>query len=113
MEFQKVSDNNVHDFHARMADGRAFTDYRSNCILNNQLANDKNSWEYRYYLTNNGSTIIDKFNKNMETKVRCTTCKTNTVLPVKNVQNCKKGICSISQVNKDGLGLDRLDTYFQ
>ena len=30
----KVSDNVVVDFPARMADGRAFTDYRSNSLNN-------------------------------------------------------------------------------
>ena len=34
----KVSDNFHSDFPARMADGRHFTDYRANCILNNGLS---------------------------------------------------------------------------
>ena len=34
----KVSDNVELDFPARMSDGRMFTDYRQNCILNNSIA---------------------------------------------------------------------------
>ena len=49
----KVPDNFHLDFPARMSDGRQFTDYRSNCILNNELSKNMGSWEYRNFLTNN------------------------------------------------------------
>jgi hypothetical protein len=113
MEFKKVSDNVVDDFHARMADGRIFTDYRSNCILNNMLSSDKNSFDYRYYLINNGKSILDKMEVELENSVKCNSCKTNTVLPVQNVQNCNKGFCTVSEKNANGLGIDRMNTMFQ
>ena len=40
-----------------MADGRMFTDYRQNCLLNNELALGRGSWEYRNYLTNNSNEL--------------------------------------------------------
>ena len=49
----KVTDNVELDFPARMSDGRQFTDYRQNCLLNNNLSQGKGSWEYRNYLTQN------------------------------------------------------------
>ena len=106
----KVTDG-VTDFHARMADGRVFTDYRSNCVMNSSLSNNKDSFEYRMYLINTGSNLIKQMNSQMENRVRCTTCKTTDVLPIQNVQNCNKGICNISQVNANGVGLDRANTY--
>jgi hypothetical protein len=42
----KTSDNVNLDFPARMADGRTFTDYRSNCIMNHELSSNKNSFDY-------------------------------------------------------------------
>jgi len=50
----KVTDNVELDFPARMADGRMFTDYRQNCLLNNQFSQGKGSWEFRNFLIENG-----------------------------------------------------------
>ena len=36
----KTSDNVNLDFPARMADGRIFTDYRPNCVMNNLLSKE-------------------------------------------------------------------------
>ena len=49
----KVTDNVELDFPARMSDGRMFTDYRQNCILNNNISNAMGSWEYRQFLIKN------------------------------------------------------------
>ena len=45
MEIQGKVTDGVTDFHARMADGRIFTDYRSNCVMNSLLSNNKDSFE--------------------------------------------------------------------
>ena len=107
----KVSDNFHADIPARMADGRHFTDYRANCILNNGLSKNMNSWEYRLFLTKNGSNISGNMVSELEQKTKCSTCKVTSVLPVKTVQNCNRGQCSMKEVNPDGLGLDRGNTY--
>ena len=57
----KVSDNVELDFPARMADGRMFTDYRQNCLLNNGLSKGMGSWEYRNYLTENADSLRNQF----------------------------------------------------
>ena len=53
----RTSDNVNVDFPSRMADGRIFTDYRPNCLMNNLISNNKDSFEYRYFLTSNGNLI--------------------------------------------------------
>ena len=59
--YEKVPDNMESDFPARMSDGRQFTDYRQNCLLNNNIAQGKMSWEYRYYLERNADEIHNMF----------------------------------------------------
>lgn len=58
----KISNNKYINCPARMDDGRAFTDYRQNCTLENNIQFDnkiKNSYEYRQFLINNGLKIMD------------------------------------------------------
>ena len=66
----KTSDNVNLDFPSRMADGRIFTDYRPNCVMNSALAQGKDSFEYRYYLTNSGNAIekqkLDELQRELE-----------------------------------------------
>ena len=107
----KTSDNVNLDFPARMADGRTFTDYRANCIMNHELSGSKNYFVYRYYLENNGSQIEQTTISKLEAAVKCDDCNTQTALPVQTVQNCNAGVCSISLKNANGLGLDRSNTY--
>ena len=107
----KTSDNVNLDFPARMADGRIFTDYRQNCIMNNELSTNMNSFDYRYFLTQNGMKIQSDSYAKLEGEVKCDSCNYQTVLPVKNVQNCNNGVCNISLNDPNGLGLDRSNIY--
>ena len=107
----RTSDNVNLDFPARMADGRTFTDYRANCIMNNELSDNKNSFEYRYYLIQNGGSIEKTLLSKLDEAVKCGDCDAKTLLPVQTVQNCNKGACTIKMVNPEGLGLDRGNTY--
>jgi hypothetical protein len=109
----KTSDNVNLDFPARMADGRIFTDYRPNCLMNNLLSQDKDSFEYRYFLTSSGNSIERQRLDKLEQDVKCTSCTYDTVLPVKTVMNCNQGICNIQLNDPNGLGLDRTNTYQQ
>ena len=74
MDTIKVMDNVELDFPARMSDGRMFTDYRQNCLLNNMLAKGKGSWEYRNYLTENADKLMADFIKAQEKITECTKC---------------------------------------
>jgi hypothetical protein len=109
----KTSDNVNLDFPARMADGRTFTDYRSNCIMNHELSSNKNSFDYRYFLENNGSQIEQGIFNKLDEAVKCNDCNAQTVLPVQTVQNCNAGVCSMELKNPEGLGFDRSNTYQQ
>jgi len=109
----KTSDNVNLDFPARMADGRTFTDYRANCIMNYELSGAKNSFNYRYFLENNGNKIEQSIFQKLDEAVKCNDCNAQTVLPVQTVQNCNAGKCSIKLKNPNGLGLDRGNTYQQ
>ena len=92
----KTSDNVNLDFPARMADGRTFTDYRANCIMNHELSGAKNSFVYRYFLENNGAQIEQDMLSKLDAAVKCDDCNAQTVLPVQTVQNCNLGKCTIS-----------------
>lgn len=49
-----------------MADGRVFTDWNPNCVLNQDLrmmANLRNSRDYRQFLQHNGNQLIDRDRK--------------------------------------------------
>ena len=45
----KISDNVNFDFPARMADGRTFTDYRPNCVMNKVLSKNMDSFQYKLF----------------------------------------------------------------
>ena len=104
----KVSDNVELDFPARMNDGRMFTDYRQNCTLNNSIAKQMGSWEYRNFLINNSDQIHNSLLSELETSVACTKCSDNTVLPVKTILNCSKDSCTYQMNDPNGLGQARL-----
>ncbi len=106
--FMKVSDNVELDFPARMSDGRVFTDYRQNCILNNNISRGMGSWEYRNYLTNNASQVHQNMLSTIESKVKCGKCSDNTVLPVKTILNCSPESCTYQMNDPNGLGQGRV-----
>ena len=101
----KVTDNVELDFPARMSDGRQFTDYRQNCLLNNTLSQGKGSWEYRNYLMNNSNQIRQAFIQKQEATTACTKCSDNTVLPVKTIINCTPTGCDYQMNDPNGLGI--------
>ena len=103
----KVSDNVELDFPARMADARMFTDYRQNCLLNNNLSAGKGSWEYRDYLVNNSEQIMQGFIQEQEKLTACGKCSDNTVLPVKTILNCTPTGCNYKMNDPSGLGQGR------
>ena len=89
----KTSDNVNLDFPARMADGRIFTDYRPNCVMNQFFSTGKNSFDYRYYLTQNTEAIQKNIISELE-KATKYSCNAQTVLPVQTIQNCNAGVCT-------------------
>ena len=100
----RVTDNVELDFPARMADGRLFTDYKQNCLLNNKISKGMGSFEFKNYLTQNGESIRQSMINLMEQNTACTKCSDNTVLPVKTVMNCSPEGCNYQMNNMNGLG---------
>ena len=100
----KTSDNRYFNCAPMMQDGRQFTDYRQNCILNNKISQGKNSWEYRYFLTQNAVELQKKMILNQEQKTACTKCSDNTVLATNTVINCSPTGCSYQMNDPSGLG---------
>ncbi len=101
----KVTDNVELDFPARMSDGRQFTDYRQNCLLNNNLSNGMGSWEYRQYLTANSVQVRESFMQKQVDQTACTKCSDNTVLPIKTIINCSPTGCDYQLNDPNGLGI--------
>ena len=109
----KTSDNVNLDFPARMADGRTFTDYRPNCVMNKVLSKNMDSFQYRTFLTQQGNELEKQYLQQLENDVKCTSCKYDTVLPVQTVMNCNQGMCVTEMKDQNGLGIDRGNTYQQ
>lgn len=94
----------------RMNDGRAFTDYRPNCDVNNQYRVNNsipNSYQYRLFMTNNAEKIMENDRMN--------TCKNLTISEVHpGVQldeltkvTCNANSCEEKVFNRNGLGQGR------
>ena len=73
----KVSNNKYPDCPAIMDDGRAFTDYRSSCYINDIIRVKNgitNSYDYRQFLINNGNELINAIRLYNIQKSACRSC---------------------------------------
>lgn len=102
---------------SRMADGRAFTDYRPRCAVNAELMNAvagrnqiQSSYESRMYLQRNGEVVMQQERvKAVERLIPCAPCKrpfsdAGTMLPERYVVRCDGVTCTRAEVNPAGLG---------
>ena len=112
----KTSDNKYFDCPPRMSDGRHFTDYRPNCEMNSVVKMDNkisNSFEYRNFLQQNASLILDINRKHACQKNCCgPTCQeafqNSTMLPEKYKVNCDNHTCTRVLNDPKGLGDGRV-----
>ena len=77
----KTSDNKHFGCPPRMSDSRAFTDFRPNCHVNDLVKADNNisnSFQFRQFLQQNGSELMDR-NRNLA-------CEKNCCLPCSETQ---------------------------
>ena len=100
-----MTDNYFMDFPARMQDGRLFTDYRSNCILNSKSLS-MSSLEYRNYLTNNADNIIKNHMKITEELINCKTCSDYSIIPPYVTMECNTNNCIQKDIMPDGVGIE-------
>lgn len=90
----------------KMADGRAFTDYRPQCLLNNSRLN---SYDYRMFLMKNAEKIIENNEKSVKTNCPCFDHdEVGTMLPERNMVVCNKNTCFVNASDKNGLGNGRM-----
>jgi len=85
----RIPNNKYLNCPAQMADGRQFTDYRPNSKVNQTVMHDKNiqsNFDFRNYLTNNGTAIIDTDRNFAKDKNECDDCNATHI---KNKYICK------------------------
>lgn len=89
----------------KMADGRAFTDYRSRC----QKVTSMSSYDERMFIMNNAESLIASTNN----KFVCSSCALkspdakSTMLPEQFKQVCNKNNCTFQMNDENGVGLGR------
>lgn len=102
---------------SRMADGRAFTDYRPRCTVNaelyKQVIGEKmvgSSYESRMFLQQNADAMMDfERNKAISTLIPCAPCNRSfedagTMLGERYIVRCNGVTCSREEINPQGLG---------
>lgn len=104
----KTSDNKYFDCPAVMNDGRAFTDYRPSTTVDDMIRignNVRSNYEYRQFLTNNATAIMEINNKYLDNKLGCPGCNT-PMMPFEKtcVYNSSYGVCSSDDFK--GMGLN-------
>ena len=114
MSCYKTSNNKYFKCPPRMDDGRHFTDYRPNCHVNNLIRSNNstiNSFQYRQFLTNNATKLIDLNKTYACQKNCCGPCKkpynVGTMLGEQTMKVCNTSSCNTELVNKNGLGQGR------
>lgn len=106
MNCQKTSDNKFFDCPARMNDGRQFTDYRPSCDMESSTRVGMSSYDYRMFLTQNASQLMDKNRSSAASTSLCSVCDGNTVPPPSVVQICtEKDQCTYQAGSPYGIGL--------
>ena len=113
MSCYNTGDNKHLQCPPRMSDGRHFTDYRTNCHVNNLVRTNNavtNSHGYRTFLTSNATKLMDINRSYASQKNGCGDCNdghNTTMLPEQAVQICDNRSCNVDFVNRNGLGLGR------
>jgi hypothetical protein len=96
---------------SKMADGRAFTDYRPRCSVNADLYNNlsqnnlvNSSYESRLYLQNNAEKIMQSDRDKALSELGSCNPKKSTILPEKYVVKCDSVSCTRTEIDSKGLG---------
>ena len=97
---QRPSENRAWDCPPRMADGRLFTDYRPRCLQNLQYRKDamEGSYDYRQYMIQNGTSLINTERKKAAALAECGPCVEpvlqGTMVPEADKWVCNKQTCA-------------------
>jgi hypothetical protein len=96
-----------------MDDGRAFTDYRPSSSVDDMIRYSNNvmsSYEYRQFLINNATKIMNVSNKYVEDKMSCNNCNAKPI-PFHTVCDVNTQISKCNLLNPNGVGLDNVAFY--
>lgn len=110
---ERESDNKSFQCPAKMADGRAFTDYKPRCAVLSSLLQDKpmNTYELRQHMINNAEAIMQQKREYASRMNSCGPCvqpwNQGTMLPEQTMVRCNESTCSVSKTNANGLGQGR------
>lgn len=110
---ERESDNKHFQCAPKMADGRAFTDYKPRCAIHSTLMQNQslNSYELRQHMINNAENIMQRSRESVEHMNACGPCvkpwNQGTMLPEQTVVKCNASTCSQVTANPDGLGVGR------
>lgn len=113
MNCYKTSDNKNFGCPPRMADGRHFTDYRPHCYVDNLIVAENginNSFNYRSFLQQNATQLMDINRKYSSNKNSCSPCTqgNGTMLAEANKFMCDKNTCRLVSNDPNGLGTGRV-----
>ena len=104
----KTSDNKHSSSPPRMNDGRHFTDYRSNNLINHLLIkNNKvhNNHDYKTFLIEN-SDKLRELNWNYACQKNChKECQDSIDIPHQSEFICNQKVCHHRDINKNGVGV--------
>lgn len=118
----KTSDNKFSGCPPRMADGRHFTDYRPSCHINDLVKADNeisNSFQYRQFLQQNGSQLMDRHRQLACEKNCCLPCSEtkegfeSTALPEKYMFVTDGSVAKMVLNDPNGIGTGRQYFVFQ
>jgi hypothetical protein len=104
---EKIPDNVVNDFPARMADGRFITNYYPNCEFNSVIQGNMSSWQYRNILTKDSNRVINTLNEfdKISYGRGSSSGGLQGVFDPQYVQMCNVHGCTIKEVNPQGIGI--------
>jgi hypothetical protein len=103
-----VPNNKYKNCPAFMEDGRLFTDYRSSHYVDKFIqAENKimNSFEYRMFLTRNGSQIINKNNDYIQKEYACSPCTAKTMPMKEEISFDWDGNMTVKPIDPNGMGI--------
>lgn len=114
---ERESDNKYTTCPAKMADGRAFTDYKPRCAVHSTLMEAEhagrpmNSYELRQFLINNAENIMEQSRTFAQQQNTCGPCvqpwNQGTMLAEQSTVKCNTSTCSVTVNNPNGLGRGR------
>jgi hypothetical protein len=111
----KTSNNKYFNCPARMEDGRSFTDYRPSSDVDDMIRYSNNiigNYEYRQFLINNATKIMNVNNQYTTEKMSCTDCNAKPI-PFTTVCEVDRQISKCKVTNPRGVGLDNIGYFYK